>query len=40
MSKSFRQPFTLFTKETTPLVITKKNTILLIQDFHKIDLKH
>jgi len=34
MSKSFRQPFTLFTNEIPPFLIKKKNTVLLIQDFH------
>ena len=34
MSKSFRQPFTLFTNEIPPFLVTNGNTIFLIQDFH------
>ena len=34
MSKSFRQPFTLFTNEIPPFLVTNENTIFLIQDFH------
>ena len=34
MSKSFRQPFTLFTNEIPSFLIKRKNTVLLIQDFH------